>query len=423
MKLLLSSLLLLLVSVATSPAQQEAPRVSYVPMKDAPEVPQEIREQLVTWMTNFQNAVHRMRAHEFQEALHWRELVQRSTTSGGEPLPGAELQKLTKAMEVTCVRMLPYLKTFFMYDRLEIRRIDYKSDAATIVGRGYDADGLEGKARWWMVRHEGKWKLVDYENVSIGMGFSSIMAQALQAQPGAPMRSKEVAAKFLQLSMAAEDGDSEKAQKLVEELLALELPAGIREVILLMKAGLLGEEGDSDGVDEVLAELEKAGSTNPAYFLIRAECSQIKEDYQECVVWARKYGSAIGHDLDSWQMLVESHQELGQKTETLQAARDWVADYPQSSLAMHFYWQALPEAERVATIRPLLSALAPAAENFEGFGSAAYLEDDAAALKLLIEVMNALKMSKEDIEEWESSLEDISEPVAEKPKTPDAIKQ
>jgi hypothetical protein len=382
-------------------------------MKDAPEVPQEVREQLVGWMTTFQNAVHRMRAHEFREALHWRELVERSTAPGGEPLPEAEIQKLAKAMEVTCVQMLPYLKTFFMYEQLEIRRIDHKGDAATIVGRGYDADGMEYKARWWVVRHEGKWKLVDYENVSIGMGLSAIMAQVLQTQPGAPMRSKEVAGKFLQLSLAAEDGELEKARKLVEELLALELPAGIRELILLMKVGMLGEEGDVEGADEVLAEMEKLGSTNPTYFLIRAESSMLKEKYQESIRWLGKYGSAIGHDLESWQMLVECHQELGQKAETLQATKDWIADYPQSSLAMHFHWQALPEEQRVATIRPLLSGLAPEAENFEGFGSSAYQEDDVAALKLLIEVMKTLKMPAEDIEEWESSLEDINEPPAD----------
>jgi hypothetical protein len=404
-------LLVLLVSAPLAFAQQ-APRVSYSPMRDAPELPEKSKKEMVAWLAEFQNTVFRMNVHKFLSTVNWREIVLQSLPPDAEKLQEEKLERLAKGMELACERMLPQLKTFFLYDRIEIRRIDLQSDVAMIVGRCHDVDDLEFKARWWLRKIDGRWQLVDHENVTVAMRLSTLMSHAMQIQPDAPLQVREISTKFIKIGMATESGDWETALKLTDELLTLKLPGAIRELLLILKADAHHTLDESEKADAALAELEKAGSTNPAFFLMRAGRCQEEGDFEDCIAWSARYGSAIGHDGDSWLMLSDCHRELGHKAEFLRTAEEWLEDYPRSSLAMYTYWQALPEAERAAKVRPLLTALPVAAESFEDFGSAAFVDDDTAALKLLIGVMKEVKMPKEDIEEWESMLEEImpSEP-------------
>jgi len=142
---------------------------------------------------------------------------------------------------------------------------------------------------------------------------------------------------------------------------------------------------------------------------MRAASSYDASDYKNTILWAKKIGASVGHDEDSWSMLADSHRELKEDKEYLAAAEGWAADYPNSVAALWSLWQALPEEQRDAKVKPLLEQLTPAEEGLTNFAEDASDEDDAGALKLVLAVMKTHQLPKEVLEDYQSALQDAME--------------
>lgn len=405
-----------LTAFATACPAQSTPEVTISLMADAPATTAQTQEDVQKWVGQFEETIYRMRIHDFLERVDWRSIIQAGLSEGGEPPDEAKLEKMTKGMQFMSERMFPQLRPFFQFSKVEIRKIEADKDKMNLVTRCHDVDGIECKCRWWLVKAGEAWRLVDFENVTVAMRLSTLMNMAFQSQASSSPMNRELSMKFMQFGTLTEDGDFETALKIANELEKEKLPRSLLEIIQLAKVDILMALDKEEEAEPLLAQLEKQQCTNPAFYLLRAGRFFDLENYEASLVWSEKYGKAIGHDADSWRMVVNCHQELDQDKEALQAAKMWAADYPRDSSPLYFQWSLLPEVRRTLEVRPLLMHL-PHAESFEAFGEAALMEDDYDAIRLLVDVMKARKMEREETVEWEAVLKDAPEgkPAEKKP--------
>ncbi len=394
---------------AQTPPAGEAPakiRVSLLP--GAPAIDTATQADLVKWLSQFQNAVYQMRIRDYLQMVNWDALIDATYSGAADKPDDAKKLRLKKAMLMTSERMFPIMRPFFLFLDAEVRRIDLTGDTAMIIARTHDEDGLEFKLRWWLLRRGGQWQLTDFENITVNTRFSALLLMGFQAASSQEGMSKEQSAKFIQMGIAIQDGETDKAYSLIKELEASGLPSVLTEVFLAAKLGVLSQFDDKkDEMETTLNDLEKIAPTNPVLYLMRAASSYDASDYKNTIVWAKKIGASVGHDEDSWSMLTDSHRELKEDKEYLAAAEGWAADYPSSPTALWSFWQALPAAQREGKIKPLLEQLTPAEDGLAEFADEAMLEDDAAALKLVIAVMQMRKVAPETIEEYQSTLKEI----------------
>ncbi|MFC5458088.1 hypothetical protein [Prosthecobacter fluviatilis] len=408
---LLASLLLIfpLAVFAQTPPEDDSPskiRVSLLP--GTPDVDAATQAVLTDWLTQFQRTIYRMKIRDYLQMVDWDALIE-ATYAGSAVQP--DLSKkllLKKAMILTSERMFPVMRPFFLFLDAEIRRIDVDGDKAVIIARTHDEGGSEFKLRWWLQRHGSHWQMTDYENITVSTRFSALLLMGFQAASSPEGLSKEQASKFIQMGIAMQDGEIDKAYTLVKELDASKLPAVLTEVFLAAKLGVLSQmDGKKDELETALRDLEKIAPTNPVLFLMRTATSYDASDYKNTILWAKKIGASVGHDEDTWSMLADSYRELKEDKEYLAASEGWVADYPNSPTALWNFWQALPEAQREGRIKPLLEKITPAEDGLVEFADNAMIEDDAAAMKMTISVMQARKLAPETVDEFQSSLKMI----------------
>lgn len=397
--------------VAQTPPAGEAPakiRVSL--LSGAPAIDAATQGDLVKWLSQFQNAVYQMRIRDYLQMVNWDALIEATYSGAAEQPPDAKKLRLKNAMLLTSERMFPIMRPFFLFLDAEIRRIDLTGDKAVIIARTHDEDGVEFKLRWWLLRRGGQWQLTDFENITVNTRFSALLLMGFQAASSQEGMSKDQSAKFIQLGVAVQDGETEKAYALIKELEASGLPAVLSEVFLATKLGVLSQmDNKKDELETALNDLEKIAPTNPVLYLMRAASSYDASDYKNTIVWAKKIGASVGHDEDSWSMLADSHRELKEDKEYLAAVEGWAADYPNSVAAVWSLWQALPEGQRDAKVKPLLEQLTPAEEGLTNFAEDASDEDDVRALKLVLAVMKTRQLPKEVLEDYQSALQDAME--------------
>lgn len=409
--LLLACLALLLHTAApaqTPPAEAPPAKVRLALLPGAPAVDAAAQDSLLTWVSTFQDVIYRMRIRDYLEMVNWDALIDKSYA--GEPVKpdAAKLRLLKKSMLLASERMFPMLRPMFLFKDAEIRRIDLSAGNAVIIARTHDEDDAEYKLRWWLQQKDGQWQMTDFENVTVNMRFSALLQMGFQAAASQQGFRKDLAAKLVEMGQAMQDGETDKAYVLLKDLEASKLPPTLTEMFLVAKAGLLSQmDGKEAELAAALNDLEKTAPDNPVLYLLRASASYAASDYKNTIAWAEKIGASVGHDADTWSMLADSHQQLNHDAEYLATAQAWAADYPNSVDALWTLWQALPESQREAKLKPLLEQLTPAEDSLVEFADNATLEDDAPALKLVITIMQSRKVSAETVKEHQDMLQEM----------------
>ncbi|WP_395744086.1 tetratricopeptide repeat protein [Prosthecobacter sp.] len=393
---------------AQTPPKDDAPaKVRIALLPGAPALDPATQGALVQWLTRFQDNVYRMRIREYLEMVDWDVLIDETLAGLPDKPDAARKLRLKNLLMVQFERTFPIIRNFFSFNDAEVRRVDVTDGKAVIIARIHDEDGGENKVRWWLQRHDNQWQMTDFENITFNMRLSAVMNMGIQAGLSKEGLNMEHSVKFTQMGIAVQDGDFEKAYAIIKELEGVKMPAMLTEVFLGAKTGVLSQlEGKEAELEAALNEFEKTAPASPVLLMMRASSCYDAEDYKNTIVWADKLGAAVGHDEDSWSMLADSHRELKQDKEYLAAAEGWAADYPNSPTALLTLWQALPESKRAEKVKPLLDQITPAEDGLTEFAEGAYMDDDTAALKLVLEVMQARKLPKETLDDYQTMLQE-----------------
>lgn len=391
-------------------AAEETKKVRLALVPQAPVVDESARTSLLAWLVRFQNVVYRMNIRDYLDMTDWDGLLESTFVEEGSQPDAEKKARMKRAMMQAHERMFPMVRPFYLFEDAEVRRIDLEGNTATIIARVWDEDDVECKVRWWLTRHDDGWKMTDFENITVNMRFSVLLLTGFQAAASKEGAGMKAATKFTQMGIAIQNGEIDKAYELIQELEHSPLPTVLNEVFLVAKLGVLSQLDDKKKeLKAAMDSLEKIAPASPVLYFMRAAMCHDEADYTGTVLWAGKIGASVGHDEDSWSMLVDAHRELKQEKECLAAAEGWALDYPNSPTALWNYWTSLPASKREAMLKPMLERIQPAGDGLTRFADEAYLEDDVTALKLTLAMMQSRKLPEETLEEWQTILKEVME--------------
>ncbi len=396
--------------LAQASEKSASPKVRLQLLPDAPKVDAATSQELLAWLGTLQNVVYRMNIRDYLNMVDWDALAE-SAVSGKEDKADEHGKARTKRTLIAVhQQMFPMIRPFFVFMEAEVRRIDIADGKAEIVARIRDDEDLEYKVRWWLRRHDGGWRMTDFENITASMRFSGLLLMATESAKAQPGQMKEWSRSFMRIGVAIQEEDYEKAYAIIKELEGNQLPGVLGEAYCMAKVGVVAQFDDkAEEFKAALDELEKAAPTHPMLYFMRAAMSHAEARYKDTIRWCQKLGSSVGHDEESWLMLVEAHKELKQHQQALTAAKAWAQDYPNSTAAVGFCWDLLPKNQREAVVTPLLEKIQPAETKLDTFAENAFDESDVDALKLVLGVMRSRSLPPEVVQEWQKNLEMLEE--------------
>lgn len=397
------------INAQLAPENPKAPVVTFKPSKDAPSVATDTVTGLTDWLARFQQITFRMKSQEYVNMVDWAALVETCTSTAESEFSDEQKERLTSAFMVIFGRMMPQLRDFFAFSKAEIRNVELNDNDAAVVARTWDLDGLEFKLRWWLRKDGDLWRMTDFENLTMGMRLSVLVSMGLNVGSKGEKLPPNTAAKFFQFGAAAEEGDFELTLSLTNELLQLPFPTHFVEYLKLVQYEIHNELGNEGEAHEILDELRQAKCSNPLFYLSMANEHYLDGRHNPCLKWLEKYAGSVGHDSDSWPVYVEMLCESNRDEDALRAASEWVEDYPNAPDGIYAYWSLLPESDRERIIRPALSNMDGPEESLPLFGFEAEFAEDAAALRLAIDVMKARGLDSEIVAEWNATLAGLLE--------------
>src|SRR5262249_13564603 len=180
------------------------------------------------------------------------------------------------------------------------------------------------KMRWWVVQDGGRWRIYDFEDVSVAargsaMGGSMITemtrgGMALVAE----MRQTTELAKEAQQALVNEE--FEKAEGLLARVRNRRVPAALAPILNVWGALIKVRLNQPDEALELLAAAERELPDCPAVYELQAAAHSTNGDHDRAIAAANRYVDLIGPDDDICLLLGTSYLALDR---TADAAREY----------------------------------------------------------------------------------------------------
>ena len=232
----------------------------------------------------------------------------------------------------------------------DLRRIDYESEtSAQVFARHWDDDfEVYAKMRWWLRRGEdGKWKVVDIEDIDQGCRLSAVIGILLQASAEGASWVEPLNKLQKAIRDAAEseyETSSGKTYKALSELLEGELPDQIEALLLTMRIGSVISEGEN--VERALDDIERLediSGTRPIAWYLEGDALSVLEQYEKAIDAYKKYSDLFGWDCDVCELVADAWLGLEQRDKAVEFARRGLKDNQQSWGCLATLAVALPD--------------------------------------------------------------------------------
>lgn len=268
------------------------------------------------------------------------------------------------------------------YHRVEIKRVKrFGSDEAVVYSRHRDDDGDSVKMRWWLARHNGRWRAYDYENLGIGTRITTGMAAIADSIQGGTLDARlEQAVQTCQgiWQLLGQENYDAAAQSLAS-IGDISLPPALEPVREVQWAMVRLAHGE---FAEALAHLSRAETLQPAMptvVVLRASALNGLGRYEEALADARKYLDLLGDDDTGYFLLGTALAGLRRREEAADAYRRGLNDYSDSADNLTGLAAVLPDdgldelAQRFAAFKKPATRFAPIADELLGNGQLAAL--------------------------------------------------
>jgi tetratricopeptide (TPR) repeat protein len=280
---------------------------------------------------------------------------------------------------------------FFEWTATEVRHVNkLEGNEAEIMVRHQSGDGIL-RVRWWVTKRQGFWQVFDFEELNLGMRFSSAMA-AIKEVPLGDMRQVGEAAQ--QLADAMQDlvvkQDVNAADLKLQRIAGVKLPAKIEGVRQMATANVRFVQGK---FEEALAAASKAHAAHPGMpglSLLKGRVHSQLGQWQQAVEHLNEYSALLGDDADVCAELGIALQQLGRAAEAAAQFRKSL-DYRANQLDMFLrLLQARPWDDDQNDVGPRFLKLADPRAAFNACADDRRQARDANALEQLAAAMETV---------------------------------
>jgi hypothetical protein len=217
------------------------------------------------------------------------------------------------------------------WSETKLQRIEHlPGGAEVIVTTRHRTSGGVVPARWWLVRHEGKWRVYDLEDVRVGLRLSHQVAISTTLQTGENEYAELATAMtaLTQASAALASGDIPIARQALDRVRIARLPSRIRAVHCLTESAVAIGANDPDSALAWADRADRARPGIPGTDLIRAVAFHRKRNWHEATIAATRYIKLLGPDPQVNLVLGQSLLELGRRKEAIEVLREANVEYP-----------------------------------------------------------------------------------------------
>lgn len=264
--------------------------------------------------------------------------------------------------------------------------LDNANRKAVVMLRTWRRDGVSIRQRYWLVRKEANWRIVDVEDVTLNLRMSTLMAaiagEVLAAEN--PLAMAESIAGLEKTISAINSGDYYAANEHLLAMDGLPLPASVESVRWVLKSSVAVYFFDPN---ECLRCLDKAIEYQADIPIVRynqAVAFNMLGQSKDALEAAQQFTDRYGSDADAQREIGIALQELGRDQEALEAFRDGLKDTPNSVDNLAYLGLLLPDDEKEEIVRHFQTLTDPVG-SFHVLADAFYSNKDVVALERIIE--------------------------------------
>jgi tetratricopeptide (TPR) repeat protein len=341
-------------------------------------------------------------ADQFDMKMTFRVLEQNDLLPAGA---ASNKKNIIAALETGMGRQLTDPLAGMQWKRMEVRGVRFIQDEteALVFARHWDEDDVSSKMRWWLYRKDDVWRAYDYESLDLSVRFSTMLGigfKAADQKDRSVARVKEMMDALRLLNV----GEFAEALEIMQNLEDAKLPPALESLRLLFVASLLAEEGE---YEEALNAADRASAINsdmPLLHLLYADCRSGIGEYRQALQDADKYAKLLGQDADYYEAAGIAHLGMGDAEKAIEAHKKGLVDDAQVGGNVLGLFLALPPEKRASTIGNY-RRLNDVEEWFIAFADQLLVDEDAPALRALIEMHRKVSPDDENIEFYEEELE------------------
>ncbi len=226
----------------------------------------------------------------------WSTAVRKSTARALAEVVGEDFR--WNDVRVTLLRPTDLDEEFLVYTRLR------------------DMDGGLSRMRWWLCRSDEQWAIYDWEDLSLGLRQSDMIALLSKRDPEKVERlGKNLLRRVQAFNASFDEGDFEEADRRLVEVLQLSLPKRFRVEFLAIRAIVQVNAGRPIQALEYCEEGEGYGIDMPLLLLARALTCNALYRHKEARDAVLRYRWLLGSDAASCSALGDALRGLGDTAE------------------------------------------------------------------------------------------------------------
>jgi len=273
--------------------------------------------------------------------------------------------------------------------RYEVKTITRRGDAGdrfVAFTRQWDDDDVAGYYRWSLRRDGEALKVYDIELLDIGVGYAAMLGVGFSAAEEDDTATKRAADVFVRLSGLATMGDLDAAERALDEVDPAAVPPVIAALYWVARSGLAYDRGEQA---EALAAAEKAIGLKPdtpfAYSLAAAALNRLGR-HDEALKRAEQYRKLLGTNAEYLELVGRARAGQGDAAEAAAAYLKGLKDDPQYGETVLALLELLPPARKREAVAPHYKRLTARSEWFVAFADRLVDTEDAASLRVLIDL-------------------------------------
>ncbi len=351
-----------------------------------------LAEELGIFFNRFRDAIRNVDEDGFLECFDFVGMLGQYIPKGTEETDKEKNKRIEVGVRRSMINVLPMMRMSMLWKTNRLVHLESNNDAtkAIVITRDRDDDNIETKTRWWLTKQESGWRVTDFEDIAMGMRLTSIAILAAQADGDEPWVATMPT--FMQLAMAMAQEDIDAMRESLATLQKVAYPKPLRAVLIVSQIVVLLDEGETEQALKAVQEGCKLDAKAPMWSYLESLVHLDSEDGAKAQKAILRYVIMLGHDADTYGILAESHRLLGDM-KLAQATYEKLLAYNANVLeGLTGYWDILPKAERVETLRPFLVMANNPIETLTAIADYAFYLDDLPLIDLCTEVMTQRKL-------------------------------
>ncbi len=304
----------------------------------------------------------------------------------------ADKRRTSREIRATLGQALQQQAPLLEWARSEIKNIRHLgAGEVVVIVRHRTAEGVILKMRWWATRQLGVWKLYDFEDLDMGMRFTTTAA-AMAGQGFGNLQEAARAVNNIRDALVAmvSENDLDKAEQKLRQVAEVKLPAQLDGVRWVVTSLLYLQREQFQAALDGLQRAERLHPDMPILNMLKGTAYNRLGQWKQALEHLEAYRDLLGEDAVICYQLGEALRGLQRWPEAAAACRKALDHNPKESDAFLGLLRALRPEDDNSDVAERFARLDNPRENFDVCAEDCRTDRDATLLPILVRAMRKI---------------------------------